>query len=136
MCRLTSGVLDSVEVAAGADQQTALGDRRGRHAHLVQAVFPKHLVFSAGLDHIRVTVFAEAKDLAVVGPGAGGEGVGFDVDALLAVDFFSRLGIVAGEEAAIEQRVIVVAVEQRRGIVGARLGLEPGDVFVTLLAGL
>src|SRR6266704_1842876 len=42
----------------------------------------------------------------------------------------------ASEEPAVEQRVIVIAVNQRRWIVGARRGLIPGDVLVRRFARL
>ena len=70
------------------------------------------------------------EDLAVVRPGRRGEGRGRRIDALLAVNLVARARVVAGEEAAVEQRVVVIAVDQRRRIVRTRRGLIPGDELV------
>ena len=89
---------------------------------------PRSLNSGPGLHDERVAVLAQHEDLAVVRPGRRGEAARFGGDALPAVDLLAGPRVVAEQKAAVEQRVVVVAVDERRGVVGAEQRLIPGDV--------
>ena len=53
----------------GANDQAVADNRRGGHAEFAQAVLAEKLELGSCLDYESVAVFAEAEDLAVIGPG-------------------------------------------------------------------
>ena len=57
-------------------------------------------------------------------------------DPLAAVNLLAGPRVVAQQETAVEQRVVVVAVHERRGLVGAEQRLVPDDVLVAGFVGL
>ena len=81
-----------------AQDEALAGDGGRGHDHFVERVGVEEFVVAAGLDHVRVAVFAGDEDLAVVGPGAGGEGDGAFAEADFVVDERAGAGIVGGEE--------------------------------------
>ena len=81
-----------------------------------------------------LTVLAEGEDLAVISPRRRREAAGFGSDALTRIDLLARLRIIADQEAAIEERVVVVAVHQPRGAVGPKSRVAPGDELVASFA--
>src|SRR5262249_15117372 len=66
---LPRALLEAVEFAHRADDQTAAGEGGGGQGHLVEAVLAQHPELRAGLDHERLTVLAQAENLAAVAPG-------------------------------------------------------------------
>ena len=102
----------------------------------LERILADDLELGARLHHEGVTVLAQQKDLAVVGPRRRREAADVAREALTAVDLFAGLGVVTEQEAAVEQRVVVVAVDQRRGVVGAEHRLKPRDVLVAGFFGL
>src|SRR5262249_26065111 len=129
-------IADPVQLRRRSNNQTVARDGGGGHAHLIQRVFAKHFELLARLDHKSIPVLTERKNLAVVGPGRGCEGARGRIDALFSVNLFARASVVAGEESAIEQRVVVVAIDQRRRIIWTRRRIMPGDELAGDFAGL
>src|SRR5215469_15609622 len=112
----------------GSYDQASPRDGGRCHAHVVQGVFPHHLEFRSGLNHECVAVLAQREDLAVISPRGGGKGAGSGFDTLLSVYLLARSSLMAGEEAAVEQSVEVISVNQGRWIVWAGLREIPSHV--------
>src|SRR5262245_24213936 len=106
---------EAVERGEGPDEEAAARGSGSGHAHLVERVDAQHLEPRPRLDHERIAVLAEAEHLSAVGPGGGGERVGPLVEPLLLVDLLAGLRLVAGEEAAVQEDVEEVSVDQDRG---------------------
>src|SRR5262249_53092889 len=96
---------DTVKLRSRAQEDTVPDHRGGRQAHLVQAVLGEYLELRPGLDDIGVAVLAEAKDLAVIGPGGGREGRCPVLDSLFVVDFLAGSGVVTTQETPVMEDV-------------------------------
>ena len=81
------------------------------------------------LDHEGVAVLAQQEDLPVVAPRRRGEAVA-DLEAPAAVDLLPGGRVVREQEAAVEQGVVDVVVDQRGGVVGAQQRIGPHHVRV------
>jgi hypothetical protein len=107
------GSPDPVETAERPEDHAAPYDGRRRHAEIVDLVPAKYPELRTSLDDKRHAFFTQAEDAAVVGPRGAREVAARGIDALSAVEFSSRLSIVASEEALVEQRVVTPFVDQR-----------------------
>ncbi|MFN9907759.1 MAG: hypothetical protein ACK56F_16800, partial [bacterium] len=88
------------------------------------------LVVRASLNDKSVAILTQTEELAVVGPRGSREGSRVDIDALLSIDLSSGSRIVGGKEATVEQRVVLIAIDDRRRIVWPGLTLGPRNILV------
>ena len=87
------------------------------------------LEFWAGPHHERVTVLAKKEDQSVVAPWRSGESVS-DLQSPTSVDLLAGRCVVRGQKAAVQQRVVHIVIDQRRGAVGTKQRVGPDDVVV------
>src|SRR5437879_4694695 len=128
------GLGDAVDLRSRPDDEAAAGDGRRGHAHFVERVLAEDPELRPGLHHEGVAVLAQGENLAVIRPRRSGKRRRFRIDALLAVYLAACPRLVTRHHAAVEQRVIEIAIYQRRWVVRSRLSLIPRDVFVAGLA--
>src|SRR5207253_2303651 len=116
-------VPDAIKLGGSADDQTVARNGGCGHAHLPQAVLANQFVFRAGLDDEGVAILAQAKQLVVISPGRSGETrSAVRVEALLVVSLGAGFGVATTQEPEIKEHVKVIAIDERRGVVG-RAGL-------------
>ena len=60
---------NAIEPRCRAQEQLAVGHGRRGQTELFQSVGADYLELRPGLDHVRISVFAQAEDLSVVRPG-------------------------------------------------------------------
>jgi hypothetical protein len=84
------------------------------------------LELRSGLDHIGQPIFAEAKELAIIGPGRGSE-AGPRLKTLASVNLLAGAGVVAGEESAIVQGIVIITVDNGRRVIRTARGQIPLD---------
>src|SRR5580704_12265462 len=89
-----AGTLDPDEMRRGTDDDAVVRDRRGRKRPFIERILADHLEVRACGDDEGVTVLAERKDLAVVGPRRCREAAHVGRNPLASVDFPASLGVV------------------------------------------
>src|SRR5215204_3962240 len=131
----SSSTADGVQTALRPYQQAFTNQRRRRQSHLVQLVHVQELELLARLDHERLPLFAQAEQLAVVGPGRGREGRRRRVDSR-PVRQLPGPGVEAAQDARLGQRVDGPLVSHGRRQVSPGAGLRPDDELVRGLISL
>ena len=127
-----------------SDEETAPGDGRARHRHLVQRISGHHGEVARRVNHVSVAVLAQHENLAIVRPWGRGEASGSPRNTLahlLIEDLFlrevqllARPGIVHGEKPTVQQREVVIAVDERCRVIRSGGVVVLNDVVITLLA--
>src|SRR2546425_3542039 len=106
---------EAIELRECADQKAVARDRGCGHAHFFQRILVQQLVFRASLENERVAVLAQSENLSIGRPGRGGErSLPVWPDALLLVNLLACAGVVAAQEAEVEQDIQIIPIKQRR----------------------
>src|SRR6185295_9040341 len=114
----------------------AVRDCRRGERHFVERVLAKQLELRTRLNDEGVAIFTQQKDLAVVSPRRRGETAGVWRNPLPSVDLASGPRVMTEQEPSIEQRVVVIAVDERGGLIRPERRLIPHDLLVGCFAGL
>ena len=112
-----------------------MGDGRGSQRHLVEGVLPDDFERGPGSNDVRVAVFTHRENFPVVSPRRSREAARVSRDPLAAIDLLAGPGVLTRDEAAVEQRVVIVAVYERRRVVGRSGPRRPDDEVVGRLIG-
>src|SRR5687767_12262256 len=103
---------DPVQRRLRPHDQAAPQDRRRRERHLAQRILANQPELGPGLNHEGIAVFAQQEDLAVVSPRRSREAADVARDPLPPVNLFAGSRVVTEQEAAIEKRVVIAAVDE------------------------